>query len=158
MRALALMAAALLGLAPASSQTIPPDLQARTPLTGTERIWIQQNGRMVLATPAQIAALVSAVPGPQGEAGKPRRVVSLSATANASAIATLTFSPAFTAAPVVLVVDRFVGDQLVTGTVTAVSTTGATITVKRSRGTLLLTSGPFEPAPSTAVTVIAIGD
>jgi hypothetical protein len=45
---------------------------------------------------------------------------------------------------------------MVVGGVTAQTLSGATVAVKRSRGTLLLTAGPFEPAPSTAVTIRVI--
>ena len=51
----------------------------------------------------------------------------------------------------------WVGDQEVGGGITATTTTGCTAAVKRSRGALLLTTGPFEPAPNTALTVVAIG-
>lgn len=45
---------------------------------------------------------------------------------------------------------------MVVGGVTAQTLSGATVAVKRSKGTLLLAAGPFEPAPSTAVTVRVI--
>jgi hypothetical protein len=44
----------------------------------------------------------------------------------------------------------------VVGGVISQTLTGATVAAKRSRGTLLLTAGPFEPAPSTAVTIRVI--
>ncbi|WP_244476022.1 hypothetical protein [Methylobacterium sp. Leaf93] len=42
---------------------------------------------------------------------------------------------------------------MIVGGVTAQTLSGATVAVKRSKPTLLLTDGPFEPAPSTAVTI-----
>ncbi|MEN3212239.1 hypothetical protein PUR23_19705 [Methylorubrum populi] len=48
---------------------------------------------------------------------------------------------------------------MIAGGVTAQTLTGATVLVKRSRGTLLLTSGPFETAPAgVSVTIKAIGN
>lgn len=45
---------------------------------------------------------------------------------------------------------------MIVGGVTAQTLAGTTIAAKRSRGALLLTAGPFEPAPSTPVTVRVI--
>ena len=56
--------------------------------------------------------------------------------------ASVTFSPAFTSPPDIEVVTGWSGDQMIAGGVTAQMLTGATALVKRSRGTLLLTSGP----------------
>lgn len=97
--------------------------------------------------------------GPKGDAGAPKRIERFSGTvAGAAGLATIPFSPAFAAPPLVRVVEGWLGDQLISGSATAVTAAGATVAVKRSRGTLLLTSGPFEPAPAgTAVTVEAIG-
>jgi len=51
----------------------------------------------------------------------------------------------------------WVSDQYVGGGVTAKTLTGCTVLVKRSKGTLLLAAGPFETAPSTAVTIVVYG-
>lgn len=92
-------------------------------------------------------------------AGAPKRVERYTATTNASGLATFTFSPAFTTPPDIEVIDGWAGDQMITGGVTAQSLTGAAVQVKRSRGTLLLTSGPFETAPAgVSVTIRAIGN
>jgi hypothetical protein len=45
---------------------------------------------------------------------------------------------------------------MITGGVTAQTLTGATVSVMRSRGTLALSSGPFEVAPNTALTIRVI--
>ena len=45
------------------------------------------------------------------------------------------------------------GDQMIGGGVTAQTLSSATVLVKRSRGALLLSAGPFETAPSTALTI-----
>lgn len=93
--------------------------------------------------------------GPQGPAGTPRRVERYTATSNASGIATYSW-PACTTAPDVDIIHGWVGDQMTGGGVTAQTNSSATVLVKRSRGTLLLTSGPFETAPSTALTIRVI--
>lgn len=45
---------------------------------------------------------------------------------------------------------------MVVGGVTSQTLSGATVAAKRSRGTLLLTAGPYEPAPSTPITIRVI--
>lgn len=89
------------------------------------------------------------------------RVAKATAATNASGIATLTFSPAFTSAPDVGVIDGWVGEQMVTGAVIdgTVTATGCQVQVMVSRGTLLLTSGPFQKAAAgVSITVRAIGN
>lgn len=95
----------------------------------------------------------------QGAAGTPKRVERYTATTNASGVATFTFSPAFTTAPDVQVIIGWNGDQMIAGGVTALSTTGATVLAKVSRGTLALSSGPFQTAGNNvSVTIRAIGN
>lgn len=97
--------------------------------------------------------------GATGPAGTPKRVERYTANTNSSGVATFTFSPAFTSPPDIEVVTGWSGDQMIAGGVTAQTLTGATVLVKRSRGTLLLTSGPFETAPAgVSVTIRAIGN
>lgn len=90
--------------------------------------------------------------------GAPKRIETYTATSNASSVATVTFNPAFAAPPVVFIRPSWAGQQQVTGGITATTATGCTVAVKRSRATLLPTSGPFEDAPNTPVTVIAMGN
>jgi hypothetical protein len=60
------------------------------------------------------------------------------------------------------VIPTWVGDTIILGGVTAQTLSGATVIAKRSRGTLLLTAGPFEAAipnvimPTVPVTVRVI--
>lgn len=90
--------------------------------------------------------------------GTPKRVERYTATTNASGVATFTFSPAFTSAPDIDVIESWSGDQMITGGVTAQSLTGCTVAAKVSRGTLALSSGPFQAAPAgLSITVRAIG-
>ncbi|BDL40927.1 hypothetical protein [Methylorubrum sp. GM97] len=59
-------------------------------------------------------------------------------------------------------IPTWAGDQVIFGGVTAQTLSGATVLAKRSRGTLLLNSGPFETAvpnltqPTIPVTVRVI--
>lgn len=88
----------------------------------------------------------------------PKRIARFTGTTNASGVATLTFSPAFTVLDDVEVIIGWSGDQMIAGGVTAQSLTGCTVLVKVSRGTLALSSGPFQTAGSgVSVTVRAIG-
>lgn len=93
--------------------------------------------------------------GAAGAAGAPKRVERYTATSNTSGVATYSW-PACTTAPDVDIIHGWVGDQMIGGGVTAQTNSSATVLVKRSRGTLLLTTGPFETAPSTALTIRVI--
>ena len=93
--------------------------------------------------------------GPVGPAGAPKRVERYTVPSNTSAVATFTW-PACTSTPDVDIIPTWSGDQMIVGGVTAQTLSGATVAVKRSKGTLLLAAGPFEPAPSTPVTIRVI--
>lgn len=99
--------------------------------------------------------------GPQGSAGaaglagSPKRIERYTATSSAASVATFTW-PACTTTADVDVIPTWSGDQMIIGGVTSQTLSGATIAVKRSKGTLLLAAGPFEPAPSTPVQVRVI--
>lgn len=101
------------------------------------------------------------VPGPSGAvgpAGAPKRVERYTATSSASLtapVATFTWT-ACTSTPDVDIIPTWSGDQMIVGGVTTQTLSGATVAVKRSKGTLLLAAGPFEPAPSTPVTIRVI--
>lgn len=91
--------------------------------------------------------------GPQGSAGAPKRVERYTATANGSGVATFVWT-ACTAAPDVDVIPTWSGEQMVAGGELSKTLSGATFTVKRSRGTLVASGGPFETAPAgTPLTV-----
>lgn len=95
--------------------------------------------------------------GKDGPAGLPKRVERYTAVTNASGIATFTW-PAFTAPPDVDVIPTWLGDQMITGGVTTQTLSGATVAVKRSRGTLLATNSAFEtPGAGVSVIVRVIG-
>lgn len=99
--------------------------------------------------------------GDTGAAGDPKRISRFTASTNASGIATVTFSPAFSATPDIDVIDGWSGDQMLTGAVIpgTESKTGCQVQVMLSRGALLLTSGPFQKAGSSvSITVRAIGN
>lgn len=87
------------------------------------------------------------------------RIARFTGTTVSTGVATITFSPAFDTVPDIDVIDGWSGDQMVTGAVVAGSATksGCQVQVMLSRGTLLLTSGPFQKAgPGVSVTVRAI--
>ena len=97
--------------------------------------------------------------GAQGSAGTPRRIERYTAATNASGIATFIFSPAFTSAPDIDVIQGWLGDQEIGGAVQSQTLTGCTVLTKVSRGTLALSSGPFQTAGAgVSVTIRAIGN
>lgn len=88
----------------------------------------------------------------------PKRVERFTEVTNASGIATFVFKTPFASAPDVDVIDAWSGEQIVTGGVLTVTTTGCTVQGMISRGTLLLTAGPFTKAgANVSITVRAIG-
>lgn len=94
--------------------------------------------------------------GATGPAGAPKRVERYTATANASGVATFTWT-ACTAAPDVDVIPTWSGEQMVAGGELTKTLSGATFAVKRSRGTLVASGGPFETAPAgTPLTIRVI--
>lgn len=94
--------------------------------------------------------------GPAGKDASPKRVERYSGTvAETTGFATVTF-PAFSKPPLGKVIDGWNGDQQVTGMVTATTTTTATVAVRRSRATLLLSTGPYEVAPAGTVVMIEL--
>lgn len=91
--------------------------------------------------------------------GAPKRVERYTVTTNASGVATFTFTPAFTAPPDIEVITGWSGDQMVSGGVTSQTLNGCTVLAKISRGTLALSTGPFQTAGSgVSVTIRAIGN
>ncbi|MEJ8308619.1 hypothetical protein [Agrobacterium larrymoorei] len=89
------------------------------------------------------------------------RISRFTGTTNASGIAPITFTPAFGAIPDIDVIEAWSGEQMITGAVVPGSATvsGCQVQVMVSRGTLLLTSGPFQKAGSgVAITVRALGN
>jgi hypothetical protein len=91
--------------------------------------------------------------------GTPRRVERYTALTNASGVATFTFSPAFTSAPDLEVVTGWSADQMIAGGVTTQTLTGCTVLGKVSRGTLALSTGPFQTAGAgVSITIRAIGN
>lgn len=99
--------------------------------------------------------------GDAGAAGEPKRIIRFTASTNANGIATVVFSPAFTSAPDVDVIEAWNADQMITGAVIAgsVNAAGCQVQVMVSRGTLLLTTGPFQKAAAgVSITVRAIGN
>lgn len=118
------------------------EVAKRNGYTGTESQWIES------------------LRGASGRDGSPKRVEQHTGTvAGGQGVATIAFPVAFASPPLCTVVDGWSGAQMITGEVTATTTTTATVVVRRSRGTLALSAGPFETAPNgTTVKIQAIGD
>lgn len=98
--------------------------------------------------------------GPQGPAGTNSVVETLTgAVVTAGTAVALTFTKTYSAPPVVIPVPQWNGTQMITGGASNITRTGCNFTAMQSRGTLLLTSGPFENA-SAGVTfrVLVIGN
>ncbi|MFC3693122.1 hypothetical protein [Chenggangzhangella methanolivorans] len=94
--------------------------------------------------------------GPAGAAGAPKRVERYTATTNAAGVAVFSWT-ACAAPPDVQVLETWSGDAQIGGSITAQSLGGATVLAKVSRGTLLLSAGPFQTAAAgVAVTVRVI--
>lgn len=101
-------------------------------------------------------------PGERGERGLPGAVprvgVFASTPCDAKGVATIAFSPPFVAPPAVVPVVAWNGDQRIEPAASEVTASGCKVLLKRSRGTLLLSTGAFETASAgTAGSVLAIG-
>lgn len=68
---------------------------------------------------------------------------------------TVTFSPAFKSPPLAFLIPTWSGATEICGMVTATTATTATVQLMVSRGTLLLTSGPFQAAPAGTTGLVA---
>lgn len=100
--------------------------------------------------------------GATGPAGTPKRVERYTKATDANGLVTITFSTPFTTVPDGDIVEDWINPtnpQQVTGKVTSISTTGCTAQIMISRGSLLLSAGPFQTAPAgTLATVRVIGN
>jgi hypothetical protein len=90
--------------------------------------------------------------GAKGADGTPRRVDLYTAAAGA-----FVFPTPYTAPPIIVPLPGWSAQQMIIASASAITTTGCTIAVTRSKGTLLLASGPFEAAPAgTTASFVAI--
>ena len=125
-----------------------PTLPETTSIDGTETVIVRQGMKPFRALLSRIFSSLI----------KPLRVERYTAATNTNGIATITFPTPFAVAPDVQAITSWTGEQMIAGGVTAVSTTGCTVQAMVSRGTLLLTSGPFQKAGAGVnITVRAIG-
>jgi len=165
----------------------PRKIADAAPLTGAEMAIVIQDGKPVRTSTQDIAGRAPSTPGQKGDkgdkgdpgasvkgdkgdtgskgdpgaAGSPKRIERYTSTTNSSGIATIVFSPAFAATPDIDVIDGWNGDQMITGAVVpgSASKTGCQVQVMVSRGTLLLTTGPFQKAATgVSITARAIGN
>lgn len=137
---------------------IVPDADA---LDGTETTLIRQQGRLRRLAVSIMKGLKGdkGDQGLQGLPGTPKRIEAYQGSiAGSAGQATITFSPAFTSAPHVDPKNIIISGQLYIGTATGITTTGATLTYMRTKGTLLLTASAVEFAPAgTSVSAVVIG-
>jgi len=125
-----------------SVSTVTPSTPAAATVTGT--------------APAQTLNLTI----PRGNAGTNSVVESLTGTVvTAGTAVSLTFTKTYTTAPIVVPIPQWNSQQMITGAAITVTTTGCTFLAMQSRGTLLLTSGPFENAAAgQTFKVLVIGN
>lgn len=98
-------------------------------------------------------------PGPQGAAGTPKRMFTVMVTTDASNQAVVTFSPPFSKPPVVIGAAYGLGGESVAFALPAnVTATGCTVSALKTRGTLVLSTGPFVAAPNTTVQILVSGE
>lgn len=112
------------------------------------------NSASIAAASAQSAATAAGQAVAQLPASMKWEVVTV--TLGAGGTANAVFGKTYTEAPLVLPMTRFVGDQMFAAVVGTPSLTGVAVSGKRSRGTLLLASGPFESAGSGDVVQFAV--
>jgi hypothetical protein len=87
-------------------------------------------------------------------------VAEYSAVTNAAGIATFTFTPAYTRIDAITIKTGWIGEQYAGGgEITSARTlTGTQVQGMVSRGTLLLTTGPFQKAGSgITITIVVFG-
>lgn len=116
-------------------------MAARTPIVlGSDGLFQQLQGADTLATGLRIERASGTVAGGAGGAA-------------------VTFAlPTFKTVPVAFVEENWSGSQMICGKVTATTTTGCTVQVMISQGTLVLNAAPFTTAPNgSVVNVIVIG-
>lgn len=82
--------------------------------------------------------------GPAGPAASPEVVTGKVVTAGVAVA--VKFAKTYSAPPVVNSRTTWNGQQMVVGQASNITTTGCNVTVMQSRGSLLLSAGPFEPA------------
>ncbi|WP_033782083.1 hypothetical protein [Pantoea sp. 9140] len=91
---------------------------------------------------------------PKGDAETNAAPVQLEVVAGSVATAgqkvAITFAKKYSTPPVVLPNPIWNGQQLIQGQASEITTTGCNVTVMQSKGTLLLSSGPFESAAAKA--------
>lgn len=87
-----------------------------------------------------------------------RSELSNGAVAGSAGVAVVSFAAPFAAPPTVFPLVGLHEGRVVIAVATEVTATQAKLSVQRARGTLLLSSGPFETAPAgTPVQILATG-
>lgn len=142
---------------------MPPVIPDADPLDGSETVRVRQKGMIKKVAVALLKGLkgdagLKGDQGVKGDVGTPKRIETYAATiAGSAGQAAITFA-AFTTAPHVDPKNIIISGQLYVGTATNITTTGATLTYMRTKGTLLLTASAVEVAPAgTSVSAVVIG-
>lgn len=145
----------------------PASIGAATAAQGAKADTAMQS--MPTITPASIGAATAAQGAKADTAVQPAAIANFitasqipaaakvhEITAGANGAATFTFPTPYTTVPKVLPIESWVGEQMYVAGVVSVTATNVSVVAKRSRGTLLLTTGPFETAPSGSKVQIAV--
>ena len=137
--------------------TIPDPSLIATDSDGTEAVRVLKGGRWRWMMTGLLRGLKGdkgdSVKGDKGDPGTPKRIELYASSVSGKVV----FKPAFAAAPVVTPNPLVVGGQLVLAIPSNVTANGCDVTILRSRGTLVLTSGPFETVTGVAGSVLALG-
>jgi hypothetical protein len=123
-----------------------PRVPEAGPLTGTETVFVMQDGKQRRTT---VAAILAEMEMP----------AALAARVLAGAAGTaIKIDPVLTTLVAVIPLISWAGDQMIVPTVRSSSRSAITLDAKRTRGTLLLSGGPMENAPAgTPVSAIVLG-
>lgn len=129
---------------------VRPMLPETETVDGDETVIIRKGPRPYRA---MLSRIINAL------APKPPRIQHINVTTAANGTRAVTFDPPFINVPTVIPLTGWgANQQMIVPSVSNLTRTGCTLTAMRSRGTLLLTSGPFEPGGSHPVSIVAIGN
>ncbi|WP_417733132.1 hypothetical protein [Rosistilla oblonga] len=124
-----------------------PIIDSAESVNVSDEVIIHQNGERVLASIAQV----------RGSGGQEVRYEEYEGTTDGSGNVTINFDEDFQSAPIILPIPTRSGSRIIFPFVTSVAVGGLTLSALQSKGTLLLSSGPFETASSKDVKIVAIG-
>ncbi|MDJ0087707.1 hypothetical protein [Pantoea allii] len=119
-------------------------------VTGKPESYPPSSHTHAVADVTGLASALSAIPKTEIVTGK---------VVTAGVKVAVKFAKTYTNPPVVQPSSTWAGQQVVVGEATDITTTGCNVTVMQSKGTLLLTAGPFEPAAAgSSFKMLVIGN